>query len=132
MNDRIILDAAMVARQIENLKAVYPELAEDDELLASAIEGETDLYAILERVTDAFLVSLNERQLRSRLRESLRWVALAKWAIEEYVTQERANMLAYWEVQNRWVEIEINRRKALGVMARLHKDLHDDLKRRAM
>ncbi len=63
-----------------------------------------------EVVTDPFLAALNERQLRSRLRESLRWVALAKWAIEEYVTQERANMLAYWEIQTGWVEAELDRR----------------------
>ncbi len=64
-----------------------------------------------EAVTDPFLAALNERQLRSRLRESLRWVGIAKWSIEECPTQERANMLAYWEIQNRWVETELDRRE---------------------
>ncbi len=63
-----------------------------------------------EAITDPFLVALNERQLRSRLRESLRWVGIAKWSIEECPTQERANMLAYWEVQSGWVEAELDRR----------------------
>ncbi len=64
-----------------------------------------------EGVTDPFLAALNDRQLRSRLRECLRWLALSKWDVDALWTQQRANMHAYWEVQNRWVEAELDRRE---------------------
>lgn len=48
-------DAQFVRTQIQALIAAYPELEEDATLLADSIEGETDLYRILEKL-------LNERR----------------------------------------------------------------------
>lgn len=55
MADRIAIDAAFVAAHIEHLKILYPELAEDAELLASTVEGETDFERVMDRVVDRFL-----------------------------------------------------------------------------
>lgn len=43
-------DAGIVRNQIEALKALYPEMAEDADLLADMIEGETDLERVLDKV----------------------------------------------------------------------------------
>lgn len=55
MHSRLILDVSFTARQIERLKEQYPELAEDAELLADTIAGETEFEPVIERVTDEFL-----------------------------------------------------------------------------
>jgi hypothetical protein len=55
MRSRIVLEANVVRTRIDALKASFPELEEDGELLASAVEGETDFEAVLEKVIEAFL-----------------------------------------------------------------------------
>jgi hypothetical protein len=55
MADRIAIDAQVVRSRIEALKAAYPEIEEDAELLADSIEGMTDFDRVLDRVVDAFL-----------------------------------------------------------------------------
>lgn len=45
-------DAGIVRNQIEALKALYPDMAEDADLLADMIEGETDLERILAKLVD--------------------------------------------------------------------------------
>lgn len=50
MADYIALDAAVVSAQIAAMLAAYPELAYDEELLSSALEGETDLHRIMSRL----------------------------------------------------------------------------------
>ena len=46
----VFRDAQIVRQQIEALKALYPEIEEDAELLADTIEGETDLNRVLEKI----------------------------------------------------------------------------------
>jgi len=55
MADRVSIDAELVRSRIEALKATYPDLAEDAELLASTIEGETNF----DRVMDMLARSIN-------------------------------------------------------------------------
>jgi hypothetical protein len=43
-------EAGIVRNQIEALKALYPEMTEDADLLAGMIEGETDLGRVLDKV----------------------------------------------------------------------------------
>ena len=43
-------EAGVVRNQIEALKAIYPEMTEDADLLAGMIEGETDLERVLDKV----------------------------------------------------------------------------------
>lgn len=77
MTDYLKIDAADVLRHIESLFTTFPELAEDEELRAGVIEGETDLDKVIERALaqkmDAdimvsgindILDGLNERSLR--------------------------------------------------------------------
>lgn len=50
-NDNFLAaDVANLAAQIDDLFVAYPELAEDEQLRADMLEGETDLYAVLERL----------------------------------------------------------------------------------
>lgn len=49
----VFKDAEVVKAEISRLLTVYPEIAEDVELLADSIEGETGLYKILERALSA-------------------------------------------------------------------------------
>lgn len=55
MADILEVHTSILLREIERLKAIYPELADDPEVLASALEGETRFLPVLENVTAAFL-----------------------------------------------------------------------------
>lgn len=46
-------DAEVVKAEISRLLASYPEIAEDTQLLADSIEGETGLHKILERALES-------------------------------------------------------------------------------
>lgn len=46
------LNVAQIEREIENLIASYPEMAEDETLRADMIEGSTDATAILSKIVD--------------------------------------------------------------------------------
>lgn len=48
------IDAEKVKAEIANLKAAFPELVEDDQLLLDTIEGSTDLFSIISK-------AINER-----------------------------------------------------------------------
>lgn len=50
MSGYVFKEAAIVRNQIEALKAIYPEISEDIDLLADTIEGQTNLDAILEKL----------------------------------------------------------------------------------
>lgn len=43
-------DVANLAAEIDSLLVAYPELAEDEQLRADMLEGETNLHAVLERL----------------------------------------------------------------------------------
>jgi len=73
----IILTADNLAREIDNLLASYPELADDEELRADMLEGETDLHNVLTRIVKtrqfakanadaikAMMADLDERKAR--------------------------------------------------------------------
>lgn len=47
-------DAELVTRHIEALKRSCPELADDADLFASTVEGETDFFRVFDAVVDAF------------------------------------------------------------------------------
>lgn len=50
-NDNFLAaDVANLAAEIDGLFAAYPELAEDEQLRADMLEGETNLHAVLERL----------------------------------------------------------------------------------
>lgn len=54
MSDQYLyLDAAFVKAEVGKLLAEYPELENDEELRADAIEGETDAHKIIARALDA-------------------------------------------------------------------------------
>ena len=48
----VFQDARAVRSQIVSLISIYPELAEDAELLADTVEGETDFERVAEKVLD--------------------------------------------------------------------------------
>lgn len=52
MSSRIELDAAATKVRIAALLEAYPELTDDEELLADALEGETDLHSLAARIVD--------------------------------------------------------------------------------
>jgi len=68
MRDTLRLEAAAVKSRIEALLRTYPELAGDSELLLDGLEGQTDLYALAEKIIDAraetesFIVGIKDRQ----------------------------------------------------------------------
>lgn len=49
----IVLTADNLAHEIDNLMAAYPELADDEELRADMLEGETGLHDVLKRIVRA-------------------------------------------------------------------------------
>jgi len=55
MADYLTLDASFVTAQIERLKADFPDMLADAELLAGMIEGETDFDRVMERIVDRIL-----------------------------------------------------------------------------
>lgn len=52
MTGYVFKDAQIVRNQIEALKALYPEITEDADLLADTLEGQTALDTILARLVD--------------------------------------------------------------------------------
>jgi hypothetical protein len=48
----VFSDARIVRNQIEALKALYPEITEDADLLADTLEGETNLDRVLTKLVD--------------------------------------------------------------------------------
>lgn len=52
MSGFLFKDAQIVRNKIEALKAIYPEITEDADLLAGTLEGETDLDRVLAKLVD--------------------------------------------------------------------------------
>lgn len=53
----VFREAALIRNQIEALKSLYPEMADDADLLSDMIEGETDLNAVLTKLVGFVLDS---------------------------------------------------------------------------
>jgi len=53
MKNFVFKDAEVVKAEINRLLTVHPDIAEDVELMADSIEGETGLYEILEKAMSA-------------------------------------------------------------------------------
>lgn len=83
------LDPMLVRQQIENLRVLFPELAEDEEAWTLAIESETNLIELLKQTADKMreaaamagaieerMIDLQDRQRRYERREkAMRWLA---------------------------------------------------------
>lgn len=68
MDERLRVDADFARAQVAALLAQFPELVEDEELLLSALEGETDFDAVMSRLVDAFLDAVAMKEaLASRM-----------------------------------------------------------------
>lgn len=72
MPDYTIIDAAFVTAQIAQMKLAYPDLAEDADLLADMIDGETDFDRIIGIVTDQFLNAVSMKDAASLRMDDLR------------------------------------------------------------
>lgn len=55
MHDTIVSHTNILLSQIERLKELYPELKDDDELLAGTIEGATNIESVLDRLTLSYV-----------------------------------------------------------------------------
>lgn len=60
-----------VTMEIERLKRAFPELADDLELLAGTIEGETDFDALLDAILEQFLDRVTMREAATRRKETI-------------------------------------------------------------
>lgn len=65
-------DVGYVKAQISSLKVAFPELADDYEVLESAIDGETDFDRVVEAITDQFLEALSMKGAIADRMESLK------------------------------------------------------------
>lgn len=52
MSKYLLNDAKIIRNQIEALKAIYPEIEEDADLLADTVEGETDFELVIAKLVD--------------------------------------------------------------------------------
>lgn len=50
MTDYLALDASKLASEIQHMLAVFPEMADDEELRLGTLEGETDFHRIMSRL----------------------------------------------------------------------------------
>jgi len=62
------LTVEIIRRQIESLLAAYPEMADDADLLADMIEGETDAFEVMRELVREYLVA---RSFRDCLQETI-------------------------------------------------------------
>ena len=60
-----------VSMEIDRLKRLFPELAEDLELLSGTIEGETDFDALLDAILEQFLDRVTMREAATRRKETI-------------------------------------------------------------
>lgn len=72
MADVLEIYTAILLREIERLKALYPELEDDAELLADMVEGSTSFDTILSRLTVAFLEKVALKEANSMIQADLR------------------------------------------------------------
>lgn len=54
MNEPVYLEVQTVRNEIERIKLLFPEMADDAELLADTLEGETELHEVMCRLVRQF------------------------------------------------------------------------------
>ena len=86
---RLHLDAAAIEREVSDLLAAYPELADDEALKADAIEGQTGAHEFLSRVVRAMR---SEEALATATKEAAAKLA-AEMKAREDAAQRRADGL---------------------------------------
>jgi hypothetical protein len=72
MHDRLRIDANFATAQIGALIAAYPELQDDEELLRSALEGETDFDRVMPKLMDAFLERVAMKEALTSIMSNMR------------------------------------------------------------
>lgn len=68
----IVLDARFTSQQIARLKDMYPELAEDADLLAGMVSGETQYERVLGKIVDEYLDAVSMRAAIKERQAALR------------------------------------------------------------
>jgi hypothetical protein len=72
MPDILQIHADILLREIERLKALYPELEDDPVLLADTVEGSTRFEAVLDRLNVAFLEVVGLREATVMLQQTMK------------------------------------------------------------
>lgn len=71
MPDILQIHTDVLLREIERLKALYPELADDETLLADTIEGSTRFESVLDRLNVAYLEVTGLREATLMLKQTM-------------------------------------------------------------
>jgi hypothetical protein len=71
MPDILQIHTDILLREIERLKALYPELADDETLLADTIEGSTRFESVLDRLNVAYLEVTGLREATLMLKQTM-------------------------------------------------------------
>lgn len=105
MSKFVFKDAEVVKAEINRLLTVHPDIAEDVELLADSIEGETGLYEILEKAlsarqeADMMVSAIKEREAALEARrkryeaQSAAYKALML-SLMQYASQDKVTLVA--------------------------------------
>lgn len=72
MTDVLATHTSILLAQIERLKAIYPELEDDAELLADTIEGSTTFENVLDRLAVAFMSKVALKEANAAVQSDLR------------------------------------------------------------
>src|SRR4051812_27736546 len=72
MPDVLAAHASITIAQIVRLKAMYPELEDDAELLADTIQGSTSFEQVLDRVARAFLDKVALKEANAAVQADMR------------------------------------------------------------
>lgn len=72
MSNNLALHVTFTSQQIERLRKQYPDLAEDAELLADTLAGETEFEPILQRVVHEAMIADSQADGVKKLEEDLK------------------------------------------------------------
>ena len=72
MAEILVQLAEQIKQSIERLKAEYPELEDDADLLADTVEGETDFPRVMQKLSAAFLDAATLKEANASFIASLR------------------------------------------------------------
>jgi len=97
MMNRLPLDVQSVRQHIERLLLAYPELADDVQLLADMIEGETELHSVL---TDLVLSATEAGTYADAIKAHERMLAERRGRWERRAAMHRALILSLLQSAN--------------------------------